>query len=386
MKNDLLEAVEKFRDPKGSSYGWRGNGVEYRSQSKLVNAMLQVDYYCGVEENVLSEVMKGKRLFTPPQLEAFCKVLRLTAEQRYVLEEAFVKAYEKAQRYCSIAPADIDYAKETRQLIRQARIEGNHLAAIMLSKPLNNWALSKAPPLGFLKLFHPIRAEACFELAEVEIERSSRQLVLTNTSPFIEGIRKIAKDCQDEQLAGLAHLIEGATYYVYYIGKECKKTVKPLKRALAILQKPDFLLYALRVSVLVASHQGEFDSIKQMAKQIDEVAKMDGVSLNYVCTAYEGLAQAYIQLKFPEFFPAIEKAIENGWNAYDQLVSGGKSAPLVDMQMVRTSLLDLVTLQPTNKLSFERFGMEKLRLIEQYGDKYRRHPAQIRFLLNLYLN
>lgn len=227
---------------------------------------------------------------------------------------------------------------------------------------------------------HSTGGGVLFAQAEVERERLPAGEVLASTETTINAIREIAKECNDEQIAGWADLSEGDAYYIMM---QSNMAVEPLKRALTTVKDPDFRLYLLRVIALVASYLDEVNTVVKMGKEIDEVAKKDGVSLNRICHAYEGLARAYIQVKRPELAAvAVQKALD----VHNQISLKGKRSPIRLIQAKRSELLFVVSFQPEDKALIHRVGTEAAHLAQQDEKRYPRYPDQIKHILNQHLN
>lgn len=77
----LAGALSKYVERRTDSFVFR-NGL---SLNQFALAMWEVSNVCGVDSSVLSKVLNGKRLFTPYQLQVFCRTLRLTQGEREYL-------------------------------------------------------------------------------------------------------------------------------------------------------------------------------------------------------------------------------------------------------------------------------------------------------------
>ena len=352
------------------------------NQSKLAKDMAEeILYEWGedFEASILSKVITGykRRLFSPVQFDVFCKILKLTNEERWYLQNAYVKDYylkkDGLEFDLSIAPQDLDFANTLLLKIRKSRIEGNPQYAIEMASDLDNWLIQKSFSSKYQNDLLITRALAQYEIGIAQQEMGMPDEVVVPIRATLKQIRNIANQCNDEEIFGIACSLLGS---VHYIRKSYAAAIRSLTRASEAIRSPDLQLYALRPLALSFANLGqdkEFGKVENKIRGLIEGGNF--TMLDEVCYALEAIGRGQGLLNLPQAL----RTLEEHQKIYSKIEIGNGRAPFRVIQFIRSKLETIQHLHSTEKQPLVVIGREEIRAAIHRAKEigYQRHASQI---------
>jgi len=330
------------------------------------------------DSSVLSRVLDGKRLFTTPQLTAFCRVLRLPDEEKQELTEALL--VDKVDRI----GLNVEFLSYNRKIIlenifddlqkiRMARKSGN-------PKTANFWADNTASEinqqlntLGPSKELLRFKALVLVEKLWILADTSKNPDLTKGTSSIAKEIFSIAKETKDTGLETRAKVMLAN---MHYLNKNYQGAIIPKNLDWNFDNSSFYKPLALRntaISHAMLKRSSEFDSIRNNILQFVPQAP-----INIGCMFFEGLARASAYLdrqaeSYKHFHQAVKihKKIEK---------ENGDYSKLRKIQIIRTELELALRLGVKNKYYLIERGKEGIIMSQDRG--YNRHAASIQSLLS----
>lgn len=141
----------------------------------------------GVTEGLITEVREGiKRTFTPPQLEVFCDVLRLTSKQRDSLRKARCQDFYTNPKYApepgktlildlSVSSDYLELINNLLPWIQKIWVQGNPKLAIDVINDLSDQLLAKKS------------AEINDRSIHIQLLEVQRKLFVEKKQPYLNG-------------------------------------------------------------------------------------------------------------------------------------------------------------------------------------------------------
>jgi hypothetical protein len=269
--NYLAQQLKKY-------YRRKGNQVMFNNGENLNQISLSMWSklgFCEVDAGVLSRVINGKRLFTPKQLNVFCKLIDLNKQERLKLSQALaIDILQRAglqEDFISLsdsAKATLDFVfQQMNNLIfsvRFLRNRGLPLQAIETAtfmEEIANFYMDKYPKewakkeIAFLQLFNE-RARAWGEIA---IPTKIEKLMLHDTKRALA----IGFEKNNSNLINMGHMNIGGAYYVAKKWRESAEYLDNAFRQVDINTQIEFL----RTMILDYAYLKDRNSFKNIRKK-----------------------------------------------------------------------------------------------------------------------
>lgn len=294
-------------------------------------------------------------------------------------EESAAALSQELQR--SVPSSDlIDFLTDFSRRIYQLSLDGSSRISIKMADELNRYMIEKEPDIPSVSALQPllkIRANTLFDQGRSCTHISFPHEIFTLIKPIINQLRDIAKRCEDGEIYGLADHLLGSTYY--HIGKR-NLSVRSYTRALATITDEPIRLEALRAScidLVYLKDRSEFNKLETKTKEvIKKLSESDQLAdLECACMALEGLGRAQALLKSPQAFDTLQW----GKDVYKKMEQEKKGLPLRVIQLIRSELVAIQNLEPTNKVILEKVGNEGISLAREF--EYQRYESAIQELL-----
>jgi hypothetical protein len=302
-----------------------------------------IAFQLGYSEDTVNEYVKRlkNRLYNEPELRS----------GQYKTETALVligRRYfeldvtERSGSYTEDrSTADfIERHADAANLIYQMRIRGDAPLAVREAERVVYWIERKLNQTADETHRHAllrICGVALFEMGSAQQELHLPADIPRYIRPIVDKLRSIHRQLKDVEFLGLASLLEGDTYYIS--GKH-ELSIPLLTTAVETLKTVDHQLWALRVMALSFAHRQYADRVTEIEHMARRSIDRGVASDEQVCHTCEGLARAHSLLNRPP--PQVLELLENGRDAYQQIVHSGQRAPIRAVQLFGRTTLDVL--------------------------------------------
>lgn len=274
----------------------------------------------------------------------------------------------------------IDFLADYSRRIYKVSLDGSPQVSIQMANEFNHYLIERERGISSpnsLKPLLKIRAQTLFDQGRSYTQISFPHEVFSLTKPIVNQLREIANKCENGEIYGLADHLLGSTYY--HIGKR-NLSVHSYIRALTTITDDPIRLEALRASCIDLAYLKDRSGFSRLEKQTKEViiklSESDRLAdLECACMALEGLGRAQALLKSPQAFDTLQW----GKDVYKKMEQEKKGLPLRAIQLIRSELVAIQNLEPTNKVMLEKVGNEGISLARKF--QYQRYESAIQELL-----
>ncbi|MCB0163260.1 MAG: response regulator transcription factor [Anaerolineae bacterium] len=272
----------------------------------------------------------------------------------------------------------VDYGRSVLDLVHQSRMNGlaqlaGHQAAAAVDYLKTEikrhvWDVNR-----FAALAEPAAALLREQLV-AHFERLPPEAVGPTTRPLIKELRDIAQALDAPALHAVADYGLGM---MYYLTQQWLKSIEALERALPATPPVDQQLTILRLLALNWASLGEekrfLAALAQGSALIDQG---DLAEPQVVGLALEGFGRGLGMLKKQAAFDMLERA----WQIYRQAKTPTQHLPLRFIQLARSELEVMASLQEVDRRRLNTHGQVGLDLAQELG--YVRYADQIKVQLN----
>jgi len=353
---NLAKALQKY-------YLHKGNRIIFANKmtlNQLAMVMWERLGFREVDSSVLSRVISGERLFTQRQLRAFCEILKIKGLEKSYLKDILLGEIYQKFKLLPDFQGSVFYNEIVEGLLKKVsefRLKGDpHLAAeltdLLLGEVRKNLGKSTYDYYGRLLL------EAYFN-GSVFLPH---QQIVARQQPLIKEIKTLAEITKRKDFLGLYHFAKGGAYYdqaKYDLSlpeiEEAQKYIKWSNVKYEIARQKILNLAQLK---LVSRFNRACDSLNQNEKP---------------ASLLDGIGRAQGLLKMPQAFRTLDDV--------EKIYHRNKDHDVYRLiQLTRSRMEVIRSLEPNDKNHFEKLGKEGLKLATQHG--YKRYAAKIREMLN----
>jgi DNA-binding CsgD family transcriptional regulator len=266
--------------------------------------------------------------------------------------------------------------------IRRIRIQGNPYEALewatRMADQLNGEiTLGANRPKYFKSLLRRL-ASALFEQILAKNEITSLQTIGLFAMPIVKQIEKIAEECQDEEIFGIAHYSMGM---VYHIQQQHLAAIAEFNMASDTSRNSNRQLNLLRTKALGWAFLGDEPKFTKVENQVIELINRDNsAELHAICMAFEGLGRGQGQLNQLTAF----ETLKTGWDIYTKMMDANNKVPIRKVQISRSEFEIACNLIPDDQRLIESLGQKALDAAHELG--YLRYEEQIKMHLEMHLN
>lgn len=380
MRVTLAKELEKY-------YNRVGNKIVFTralTLNRLSFEMWEQLDYKNIDPSVLSRVLSGERLFTKRQLNAFCRVLKMTEQEERRLEEVLL--FEIMDRFgieedflLNIGSNFIDLAGFNLEKIQGLLDNGqysfandfvNHVIENVHDELKLNILADKSR-----KILLRILGELLIAQHHVLIIAHTKQKDPFPIKRAAVNLFKIGQELKDQEFIKLADFITGN---LLYIKDDCQNSLNYLKLAQGLTSHSTEKICSARALIIILARLKQRDLYEVNKKHLLSLSA--GANAVYKSFIMEGIARSEL---YQGDYGKVQYYLSSATAAGESISPTSNEKNLSKARIIRTTMELVYNLnEDRNKKYLKKIGSEGIELTKTFG--YSRHEEQIKNLMPNY--